>query len=66
MRQFRAEPVSMMISPGLIGRKDLLADERSQAEGAGLPALHGIVERYNNSAARGASLISGIPHKKTY
>jgi hypothetical protein len=33
---------------------------------ARLPALHGIVERYNNSAARGASLMSGIPHKKTF
>jgi hypothetical protein len=30
------------------------------------PALHGIIERYNNSAARGASLMSGIPQKKTY
>jgi len=31
---------------------------------ARLPALHGIIERYNISASSGASLISDIPYKK--
>jgi hypothetical protein len=60
---FGAETVAMMISPGLIGCNDLWAVKRI-LHNTGIPALHGIIGRYNNSASRGASLIFGIPQKK--